>query len=114
MFFTLRAMKAPRRKNSMQHDIHIHQMYNVKHFTNTGSFNILKEDAMTRFINVLIKALDDNHSMPRIIMLMLDHEFLFMLDHVEFGISLMIGKCLHWLVSQTDQEIRLKKTNLSL
>ena len=84
-------------------ELYIHQMYNVKTFYTSKSFNSDKrENSMARMINALVRALNDplNMVLPRMIIIMPHAEFLRMMNYHEFGISMMIGRCLEWFMRQ--------------
>ena len=108
VFYTFRAMKqSSHRKPAAECDPYLHQIYNVKHYESSGNFRM--ESAMTRILNSLIRVLNENQSLPRLIVVMMDHEFLTMLKHTTFGVSIMIGKCLHWLMSDMGIMVQRKK-----
>ena len=90
-------------------------MYNIKHYTCTDSYSFTHDNTLARLLNLLIKGINENQSMPRHILVFVDHEFLFMLnkDNQESGTSLKIGKALHWLVNRMTKEIEDKKKALS-
>ena len=106
MFYTLKVMK-PSSGQAASAGIYLHQAYNIKHYETMENF--CKENAMSRILNSLVKGLNEDHSMPRLIIMMVDHEFINMLHHKDFGISMMIGKCLHWLINEVDRAINKKK-----
>ena len=101
-------MKSANKRNpSASCEPYLHQMYNIRNFDQCGKFR--SENAMTHILNSLIEGLNEHQHIPRMVVIILDHEFLSMLHHTEFGISLMIGKCLHWLMSQVESVIEQKK-----
>ena len=106
VYYTLRAMKTPGDKKSSEHDIYLHQMYDVEEFY---SDNFREEDAMSRIINSLVKALNKHNYMPRMIIFFIDHEFIQLINYSGSGISLLMGKCLYWMISRIMFEIDKKE-----
>ena len=108
LFYTFQALKSSNaRRPSAMCDPYLHQMYNVKYFDRCGKFRT--ENAMTQILNSLLDGLNEHQHIPQMIVVMLNHEYLSMLHHTDFGISMMIGKCLHWLLSQMESAIDQKK-----
>ena len=57
---------------------------------------------MGRMINALIKACNEQSRFPQAIFFIPGPEFLKSIDHVDFGGSMIIGKCLDWLISNIE------------
>ena len=116
--YTLRAMKAPtdsridanRRELAQQQEPYIHKQYNVDTFTNTKNF--VRENALARFNNAWMKALDVNPILPKIMVIMFGEEILKMLNYQGYGISVMIGKCIYWMIDKLSQAIETRKDAL--
>ena len=92
-------------------ELYLCQQYNVKHYYITSQFH--RENALARLLNAFIEALNENKkTLPRLIIFMPDSEFLQMLNYYDYGVSLMIRKCLHWLITQIDRLITIRKDAL--
>ena len=109
MYHTLRAVKmgqtAPglsreQQQKISEHELYIHRMFNVKTYYTKVIPGV--NNPLMRVVNALINAMNEptNLQLPRMIIIMLDDEFLHMMNFKDFGISMMIGKCLEWLVRE--------------
>ena len=110
LFHTLHTLKAPANRPSSEYDIYIHQKYNMRQ---VYSDDFRKENTMLHMLNSLIRELNENQKLPRFIVFLIDHEFIKMMNHIGFGISLMMGKCLHWFLNQVEIAISRKKELLA-
>ena len=121
MYHTIRALKvgssaaANPNRNQHQHvserEIYLHKQYNVKMYYTTSLFS--RDNSMTRVVNALIRATNENlTSLPRMILVFLDAEFLNMLGYTGFSISMMIGHCLEWITTQFNRIITSKRDGL--
>ena len=69
-----------------------------------------RKNAASRILNAFIEALNDNKkSMPRMIIFLPDFELLSMLKYYDYGVSLMIGKIMHWLTNQVNRLLDARK-----
>ena len=108
MYHTLRALKigssSTLNRNPIQHrqirerELYIHQMYNVKTYYTVSPFS--RENPMARMVNALVNALNEptNTYLPRMVIFILDAEFLKMMNYTDYGISMMIGRCFEWFM----------------
>ena len=91
-------------------ELYIHKQYNVKTFYTNTNFC---DNPMGHVVNSLIRACNENRScLPRMIIMIMDKEFLKMMKFKDFGISMMIGRCLEWTVRQVHQIVADKWTDL--
>ena len=69
---------------------------------------------MAHMLNALIRAINDplNIVLPRMIIIIMDPEFLKMMNYHEFGISMMIGRCLEWFMCQVNRLIHARQEDL--
>ena len=108
--YTLKAMKVSSKaqassSNKPRKEPYIHQQYNVETFYDVEQ-NV---NAMGRIFNSLMKALNDNRrSLPGLIIIIPGREFLEMLNFFDFGVSLMISKCLYWLIRKVDKTVQAR------
>ena len=97
------------RKQEVEPYIHRHyevlQLYTTKNYT--------RDNVMTRMLNTLIGELKSNLFLPRFLVVVPDVEFLAMMNYTGFGISAMLGRCLHWLMKQIDRVIDTRREALA-
>ena len=113
LFHTLRAMKfrpGQLRDNNANQEPYIHRKYNIKAYYNENQFS--QENALAKLNNVLVKGVNDNSKLPRFILVILGVEFFKSLNHKDYGISHMIGKCLDWLIGNMYCITRTKKLDI--
>ena len=103
-------MRRPKGRRSSKCEPYLHQEYNVKPCLPKSQFS--RENALGCLLNALIDALNENQHLSRIIVMVPDDAFLAMINQTSPGVSLMIGKCLHWLINQVDRAIETKKDAL--
>ena len=60
MFYTLRALKTPKQNPSLENDLHLHQTYNIQHYTFTDVAHMRSDNPVARLINALIDGLNAN------------------------------------------------------
>ena len=65
-------------------------------------------------MNSLITAFNENarQPMPRLILIVIEEEFFRMINHIDYGVSLMIGKCLEWMISTIERIVRVRKIDV--
>ena len=85
---------------------YIYKYYNVSCFTPNP--RTLLKNTMARFINALIKALNDSLKMPRIILFVPEDDLLQFIKTDEHNAREVIFKCLNWMAIQVDRAIEAK------
>ena len=114
MFHTLRAMKFRpgqiRNDSNANLEPYIHRKYNVRAYYNKNQFS--QENALARLYNALVKGINDNAKLPRIILVIPGVEFFNSINHKDYGVSLMIGKCIDWYLTNFQREIRTRKMDI--
>ena len=123
MNFVLRAMKRDMGLVNRSHsdnnlvnmrmpiEPYVHRMYNVKEFDVSGNF--IHANAIGQLVNALLKALMEESQLQKYIVFIPDDSIISMLKHTGYGVSMMMGKCLHWLVSQFDRALETRINALS-
>ena len=91
-------------------ELYLHQKYNVKDYYVDNQFS--NENALLRIHNAVVKAINDNSRLPRTIIIIPGVEFFKSLDHVDYGVSMIIGKCMDWLITNIECLIRTRKMDL--
>ena len=91
-------------------ELYIHRNYNVKSLYDTDKYD--RDNAMTHMLNALSDALQENPILPRMLVIVPDTSFLRMLNHTESGVSLMIGKCIYYLIKEVTEAISRRKEAL--
>ena len=67
---------------------------------------------MARIINAAISALNESKKLPRLLLMILDTDFLEQIDIINPGKTKIMGPCFEWLVSQLERVIAEKKEEL--
>ena len=106
LFYSFHAMKKP----GMDTEPYLHRYYDVSAVHCLDNFP--RDKAMGQMINALAEKLDTHRYLPRMIVIMIDHEFLLMMDYFDYGISLMIVRCLTWIISQVLRLVDKKREYL--
>ena len=101
-------------RNANTFEPYIHEQYNIHLCYFDKNFPVPEENMMARVLNALIKELNDNarHPLPRLIVIIIGKEFFKMLNHVDYGVSHMIGKCLDWLMASLERLIHTRKMDI--
>ena len=94
---------------SMLPEPYLHCQYNVKTFFPSS---YTRGNVMSGILNKLMDAFKENALLPRFIIIIPYDSFLAMLNHTEYGVSLMIGKCLHWLITEVDKLVDTRRAAL--
>ena len=90
----------------------VHRYYNVKEFDSASKF--AQHNILARMVNSLIQAMNENPSiLPKYLVMIPDDQMIAVLRHTGFGVSLMMGKCVYWLIEQTLQIINNRKEALT-
>ena len=115
MNHTLRAMKMrpghdPNSSNTMVP--YLHQQYNIKALFDTNNFP--QENTLAIIHNSLIRGINENarYTMPRMIIIVISDELFKMIDHVDYRVSLMIGKCIDWLLINLERIVKNRKIDV--
>ena len=115
LYYTLRAMKTSARQGADRAQAlepFIHRHYNVKEFDKTKQF--ARDNVMARIVNSFISALNENTKLPKFLVVIPDDEVIRMLNYTGYGVKVMLGKCIHWMMGQIDKEIDDRKEALAL
>ena len=65
---------------------------------------------MSRIHNAIVNALNEqNHKLPRFIIIIPDHDIIRFINHFGFGISHIVGTCLSWMVRNIEHALEAKK-----
>ena len=67
---------------------------------------------MARIVNCFINALNDNMKLPRLVVIIPDHDILNYIYHYTSGISLICGSAIDWITSQVDRAVEIRKDYL--
>ena len=89
---------------------YLHKKYNVRAFFNENNFST--ENALAKIYNALVKVINENSRLPRAIVILPGTEFFKSINHVDYGVSLMIGKCIDWLILNIERMIHTRKLDL--
>ena len=90
----------------------VHRYYNVKEFDSASKF--AQHNILAWMVNSLIQAMNENPSiLPKYLVMIPDDQMIAVLRHTGFGVSLMMGKCVYWLIEQTLQIINNRKEALT-
>ena len=104
MYHTLQTMKIrPGHDRSRpNYEPYLHKQYNVRSYYDLKNFS--SENALSRIFNALIRGLEENARklLPRYIVIILGEDFFRMINHTDYGVSLMIGKCLEWMMANLE------------
>ena len=63
-------------------------------------------------VSFIMETLNEETSLPRFILVIPDWDILKYIDHFTFGISLIAGKCLNWIINNMERAIEAKKEDL--
>ena len=86
---------------------YIYDQYNIRCFTSNLLSNTHSVPA--RLVNCLIKALNEDDKIPRIITIIPDWNLLQYINFYSFGIQKIIGKVLKWMIKNIDNAVEGKK-----
>ena len=92
---------------------YVHEQYTVKSYDRDNS-TPETENPLAQMHNALVRAFNENarYPLPCMIVLIIGDEFFKMINHFDFGISHMIGKCLDWLISNIERLVYTRKLDL--
>ena len=88
----------------------IYDNFNVRCFT-TRPLSLTKSTP-ARLVNVLIKALNEAHKLPRFIIIIPDWDILKFIDHYTFGIEAITEKILAWMMDNIHCVVADKKEQI--
>ena len=94
---------------------YLHQYYNVQALHDTSPFS--RKNVLAKILNALIKKMNEMKKedlLPRMIIIVPDGDIIHLINHYEYGVSTIIGRCLDWLINQIDRAIRAKKSALRI
>ena len=91
---------------------YLHQQYNIKALFDTNNFP--QENTLARIHNSLIKGINENarYAMPRMIIIIIGDELFKTIDHINYGVSLMIAKCIDWLLINLERIVKNRKIDV--
>ena len=121
MSYTLRAMKnssearpssTAMARGNITREPYIHKQYNVRPFTSSKKFS--RENVLARINNSFVKALNENPILPKAIVFVLGDEILKLLNYNGYGISMMIGKTIYWLINKISRHIETCREALTI
>ena len=71
-------------------------------------------NALSHIFNWFMSAINDKKSplLPRMIILIPDWDILHFINHYSYGVSMMSGKCIDWLLNNMEHMIKAKKDHL--
>ena len=92
---------------------YLHDYYNISFYMAKQSSLI--KNVLTRMFNSLAEALNLNqgaNQLLRIILVIPDSDILKFVNHYTYGVSVITGRCLSWLINNFEREIEAKKEQL--
>ena len=89
---------------------YIREQFQAYAFFNPNHFD---SNFLSRTRNVLVKAMNDNAKLPKVIVMVLENDLIRSITHSNFGVSLEAGILLEWLVKETSKVIFARKNQLS-
>ena len=84
--------------------------YEVKYFT-TNKLD-LNPSVIGRMRNRLAKAMMDEILLPKLIVFIIDDDWITDVEFKGFGVSEIYGKMIHWLVTESNKLVEIHKENL--
>ena len=92
-------------------ELYIHRFYNVREFHLSKKYP--RDHILARLVNAFIDGLNENPILPRIVLLKPDENIIQQIKYTGFGVSMIIGKCIHWLMNGVDDVINRRIQALS-
>ena len=117
MYYSLRAMKQTEHTGNkcreQRWELYIHRQYNMKEFDRTKDF--ARDNILARMVNASIQAVNKNPILPRLLIIIPNDGIIKLFKHTGFGfgISMMLGKCIHWFINQLEKTISIRKDALA-
>ena len=90
---------------------YLYDYYNINCFT--SSPQSLTKDILARFVNCVIKALNNAVKMPHTILMIPEWDILNYINHECYGVRTMSHAALFWIVNQICRAIEVKKDEFS-
>ena len=109
IFHELQAMRIPHREGE-QLTPYLYRFYNVDCVS--MSMQTVTRNVMARMINALTKGINESKFLPRMIVMIPDCDILKTINFFSFSISLILGKCLNWLINSVECIIKAKKDEM--
>ena len=106
VYHALPSLNAEARKTN-ENPPYMYDFYNVRCFTSNPAS--LTTSVAAWLVNCLIKALNENDVLPRIIMVIPDWDFLQSLEQVSFGILVVADAAITWMIDNMVKAVELKK-----
>ena len=89
---------------------YIYEFYNVECYT--VNREALCNNVMANLINAVLKGLNDKILLPLFILVVPDYDLVKYFNHFVFGVSLIAGKCLNYVINEIDRAIESRKDAL--
>ena len=102
-FITMRK-RLKKEENAMPY---IYKQYNISYLIEDqleGNTN-----AVAKILNAVIKGLNETAKLPRFIIIIPENDILKSVNYFGFGISVLVGRCLNWLVTQIDRAVEARR-----
>ena len=90
---------------------YVYDYYNITFFT--PSPKSLLKNTLARVVNAVTKALNDTLKLPRIILVIVDHDILKFVDTNEYGIRHIVSECLNWCITRINRAVDSTMDSLS-
>ena len=90
---------------------YICEYYNISSYM--APPNAVNKEVLSRFVNALVKALNESLKMPRLIIVVPDHDILKFVDYNSFGVKEIIRGAINWIINQMKRAVEAKQDNLS-
>ena len=88
---------------------YLHEYYNTKGYYYSSSYI---QSAISRMLNKLIEALNENDRLPRHLIVLMDKDIINDLQNFEFGATKNLANMVNWLTRQIDIFIRRKRLQI--
>ena len=89
---------------------YIYEFYNVVCLLTKDT--IPMRNSFGRMLNGLVKGLSNTDQLPRFLLVIPDGDLLRTINFFQYGINMIIGKCLNWLINSIDRALETKKEEL--
>ena len=90
---------------------YLYEYYNVKHFS-TNPLSMVR-NILAHLVNALIKALNDNDKIPRLIIVVPDSDIICSINVFDLGTKRILEESLKWIMTNMTRAVEAKKENLT-
>ena len=105
-------MKSEAKVKNKQPKTFIQRNYNVKGYvTNPNGFG--NDNVMANIINALIKGLNEENFLPKYVLVVLDIDLLWHINHWEGGLMALTGTVVNWITNQMIRTVEVRKDDLT-